>query len=117
MPVYQMKPDARPARCCPELAVEVRAEFHRLPFHRQIHEEDLVDEAGEKHSEREEKAGRVGPQAQVALPRFSTSGTKPPMQNAGRQGENDSLQRTRTPRALGAPGSCQCFMLATPMIR
>ena len=93
-------------------AVEVLAEFHRLAFHRQIHEEDLVDEGGEEDSEGEDEAGRVRSQAQIALPRFIQQRDEAADQNAGCQGEDDPFQRVRTTRALGASGACQFFMLA-----
>ena len=50
------------------------AEFHRLPFDRQIHKEDLVHEGREEHSEGKDEAGGVRPQAQIALPRLIQQG-------------------------------------------
>ena len=95
-------------------AVEVRAEFHRLAFHRQVHEEDIEDEAGEEHRECEDEADGVGPHPQIALPRFIHQRGETADEKTRRQGEDDSLQWTRTPRALGVPGTRQDFMLCHP---
>src|SRR5450432_4694051 len=58
VPRHQITPPMNPQKCCFGFRKEGR-QIHRIAFHRKVHQEDAVDEGGEKHSQGENQIGRA----------------------------------------------------------